>query len=285
VVKDLLLMQQQGVPEDAAALIIAGPQKDLLPAEQESLTTYINSGGNVLFLLDPDQAPGMTAFLQQYGILVGDNIILDPFSRVFGAGYDMPVASAYAQHPITQNFNIATFFPVARSVQLAEQLPDGVSGVELAESSPQSWAETSKEELQQGTVEFHEGRDLAGPVPLAVVTTRAVSQDAEPGENTQVTGETPKPREARVVVFGDSDFASNTYLGLSGNSDLFLNTVSWMAEEEDLIAIRAKDPETVPLMFTAGQGRFAFFLTVILLPLVVIGTGITVYMKRKASVE
>lgn len=283
VVKDLLLMQQQAVPEDATVLIIAGPQKDLLPAEKESLSNYINSGGNVLFLLEPDQASGMTAFLQEYGIIVGDNMILDPFSRVFGAGYDMPVASTYSQHPITQNFNIATFFPVARSVQLAEQLPDGVNGVELAESSPQSWAETSQEELRQGTVEFHEGRDIAGPVPLAVVITRAVSQDAEQTEQAQNTVETPQPKKARMVVFGDSDFASNTYLGLSGNSDLFLNTVSWMAEEEDLIAIRPKDPETAPLMLTAGQGRFAFFLTVFFLPLVVIGTGMTVYMKRKAS--
>ena len=98
------------MPEDATVLIIAGPQKDLLPAEKESLQHYINTGGNALFLLDPDQSPEMTTFLQEYGITVGDNMIIDPFSRVFGAGYDMPVASAYTQHPITENFNIATFF-------------------------------------------------------------------------------------------------------------------------------------------------------------------------------
>ena len=169
-------------------------------------------------------------------------------------------------------------------MQLDAQLPDGVSGVELAKSSPQSWAETSKEELQQGAVEFHEGQDIAGPVPLVVVTTRDVSQENEQTENTDGTAaETAQIPKARIVVFGDSDFASNTYLGLSGNSDLFLNTVSWMAEEEDLIAIRPKDPETAPLILTAGQGRFAFFLTVIFLPLVVVGTGVVVYMKRKAS--
>lgn len=283
VVKDLLLMQQQAVPEDATLLIIAGLQKDLVPAEEESLKAYINKGGNVLFLLDPDQAPGMTPFLKAYGVIVGDDMIIDTFSRVFGGGYEMPVASAYTQHPITENFNIATFFPVARSIQVEEQLPQGLSGTVLATSSPQSWAETNKQELQGGAVEFNEGRDLKGPVPLAAVITRDVSSNAQQPDATENSADASQPQQARMVVFGDSDFASNTYLDLSGNSDLFLNTVSWMAEEEDLIAIRAKDPETAPLILTAGQGRFAFFLSVVFLPLLVIGTGVTVYMKRKKT--
>ncbi|GAK58321.1 putative ABC-type uncharacterized transport system involved in gliding motility auxiliary [Candidatus Vecturithrix granuli] len=285
VVKDLLLMQQQAVPEDATLLIIAGLQKDLVPAEEESLKAYINKGGNVLFLLDPDQSPGMTPFLKTYGVIVGDDMIIDTFSRVFGGGYEMPVASAYTQHPITENFNIATFYPVARSIRLEEQLPQGISGTVLATSSPQSWAETNKQELQGGAVEFNEGLDLQGPVPLAVVITRDLSQNAEQPDAPENPTEASQSQQGRLVVFGDSDFASNTYLGLSGNSDLFLNTVSWMAEEKDLIAIRAKDPETAPLILTAGQGRFAFFLSVVFLPLLVIGTGMMVYMNRKKSTQ
>lgn len=283
VIKELLLMQEQTVPEDATALIIAGPQKDLVPAEEESLHAYIHQGGNVLFLLDPDQASGMIAFLKEYGVVLGDDMIIDTFSRVFGGSYEMPVASTYTQHPITENFNIATFYPAARSVTLEEPLPQGANATVLATSSPQSWAETDKQELQRGEVEFHEGRDLQGPVPLAAVVTLDLPQNPEQADQSEdTTGASPSSK-ARLVVFGDSDFASNTYLGLSGNSDLFLNAVSWMAEEADLIAIRAKDPETSPLVLTAGQGRFAFFLTVIFLPLLVIATGVTVSMKRKKS--
>jgi len=283
-VKDLLLMQQQAVPDDAAVLIIAGPQKDLVPAEADSLNVYIQQGGNVLFLLDPEQAPGMTAFLKDYGIALGDDLVIDSFSRIFGAGIDMPVASSYQQHPITEKFNIATFFPVARSVRVADELPDGVTGITLAASSPQSWAETDKEALQQGAVEFDQNSDLQGPVPLVAVVTREVTEKPGASEKSG-TGETsdPQKKKARLVILGDSDFASNTYLGLSGNKDLFLNTVSWLAEEEGLIAIRAKDSEAMPLILTAGQGRFVFFLSVLLLPLAVAGTGITVFVKRRKS--
>ncbi len=283
-IKELLLMQEQAVPDDASALIIAGPEKDILPAEAASLKEYINNGGKVLFLLDPDQAPGMTTFLKEYGIILGDDWIIDPFSRIFGASYDMPVASAYTEHPITETFNVATFFPVARSVRKADDIPAGVNGMTLATSSPQSWEETDKEELQKGAVEFNDGSDLQGPVPLAMVVTREVTEEAA-ADNSANSGETgsPQKKEARLVVFGDSDFVSNTYLGLSGNRDLFLNTVNWLAEEEALIAIRAKDPESFPLMLTAGQGRFAFFLSVILLPAAIAGTGINVLMKRRRS--
>ncbi len=101
--------------------------------------------------------------------------------------------------------------------------------------------ETDKQELQRGEVEFHENRDLQEPVPLAaVVTLGDLLKPDEADQSEDTTGASPSPK-ARLVVFGDSDFASNTYLGLSGNNDLFLNAVSWMAEEADLIAIRAKD--------------------------------------------
>jgi ABC-type uncharacterized transport system involved in gliding motility auxiliary subunit len=282
-VKDLLLMQQQSVPEDATVLIIGSPQKDLVPAELNSLKTYIQQGGNVLLMLDPDQAQGMMSFLKEYGIILGDNLIIDTLSRVFGAGYDMPVASEYQPHPITDMFNIATFFPVARSVQIEDSPPEGITGQILAKSSPQSWAETNKEELQRGNVEFNEGSDLPGPVPLAAVVTIDVSSEKSGEESNNEGGTDQKKLKARLVVFGDSDFASNTYLGLSGNSDLFLNAVSWLAEEEDLIAIRAKDPETSPLMLTAGQGRLAFFLSIILLPLGVVIVGVIVCVNRRTA--
>ncbi len=171
VIKELLLMQEQTVPEDATALIIAGPQKDLVPAEEESLHAYIHQGGNVLFLLDPDQASGMIAFLKEYGVVLGDDMIIDTFSRVFGGSYEMPVASTYTQHPITENFNIATFYPAARSVTLEEPPPRATATV-LATSSPQSWAETDKQwNSSAARLNFMRVMISRGPVPLAAVVT------------------------------------------------------------------------------------------------------------------
>ncbi len=268
-VKDLLLAQQQFIPTDAALVVMAGPQKDLLSNELDLLRAYLDKGGNLLLLLDPDQAPGMTAFMQEYGLTLGENMVIDRMSRMFGAGYDMPVVMQYEGHPITEKFNVMTIFPIARSVQVAETLPEGVSANTFFYSSPDSWAETSKTELQSGSVQFNEGADLRGPVPLAAIATVATPNQTKKG--------------SKMIVIGDSDFVSNTYFAQVGNADLFLNTVSWLAEEENLIAIRAKDPEIAPLMLTAEQGRFAFLISLVVLPVFIIFMGVTMYIQRRAA--
>ena len=282
-VKDLLLMQQAAVPADAAVVVLAGPQKDLVPAEVDALQAYLRQGGKVLGLFDPDQAPNMKGFLQNYGVLLGDDLVLDPVSRVFGAGYDMPVATTYQAHPITDKFTLATFFPVARSVRLTDPLPKGITGQTLASSSPQSWAETNKAELQSGKVEFQQGQDLPGPVPLAAVVTIAPAAAPDAAQSANSPAAAPNARQAKLVIFGDSDFASNAYLGLSGNTDLLLNTISWLAEEEGLIAIRAKNPELSPLMLSAVEARFVSAVALMLLPFVVVVTGVTVYLNRRKA--
>jgi len=101
------------------------------------------------------------------------------------------------------------------------------------------------------------------------------------------TVEATKPPEgktsvkARIVVFGTATLAANQFLNLQGNKDLFLNTVSWLAEEEDLIAIRPKDTKQTPIVPTAAQGRLLFWVPVVVLPAVVIVCGITVVVRRR----
>ena len=292
-VKDLVLMQAVAIPDDATIVIVGGPQKDLLPTELEALNAYIQQGGNILFMLDPDQAPETVAFLKDYGIRLGDNTIIDtnPVGRMMGANYGMPIAMSYTNHPITENFGFATIFPLTRSVELDDTLPEGISGQTLASTGPDSWGETSQEELQNGNVSFNEGSDVKGPLSLAAVITLDVAAETPPAEEQEEEAEEasqtedvePQSTQARVIAFGDSDFASNAYIGLSGNGDLFMNTISWLAKEEDLVAIRAKDPEITPLMLNAAQGNFAFLLSIVVLPLVVILTGVTVFVNRRKA--
>ncbi len=84
-------------------------------------------------------------------------------------------------------------------------------------------------------------------------------------------------------MFGDSDFAGNSYLNLSGNRDLFMNTLSWLAEEEDLIAIRPKKRESQPVVLSYIQGRVIFWTSVVLLPGGVLIIGIAVFRLRKTA--
>jgi len=280
-VNDLLLLQESAIPEDAAVVVLAGPQKELLPTELDALNAYIRQGGRVLCMFNPGQASETVAFLEEYGVTLNETTVIDanPLGQLMGAGPGMPIASTYANHPITARFTSATIFPLARSLTLAESFPEGVSAEQLAGSGPESWAETSTEELESGNVSFTEGSDTQGPLTLAAVITVSVPlTDEAPVDDTT---EMPDAKEGKVVVFGDSDFASNAYAGWSGNSDLVMNTLNWLAEEDDLVAVRAKDPEMSPLMLTAAQARLGFLLTVIVMPLTVIFTGVTVYVNRR----
>ncbi|MFQ5894887.1 MAG: GldG family protein [Nitrospinota bacterium] len=301
-VKPLLLARAAKVPEDAAVLVVSGPKKAYLPGELAMVEEYIARGGNALFLLDPpfgggiepDANRSMKSFLAKYRVLVGDDVIVDRLSRLFGADYLMPVVSQYADHKITQDFRAASFWPVARSVDFKEEEKKGekpkgaqpakakakkkeqpftLSGLVLASTGPGSWAETDLAELKRGTAALDEKKDRKGPVPVGVVVT--VERKEKP------KGARKKKVRSRLVVFGDSDFANNSNLGLSGNLDLFLNTISWLAEEESLISIRPKERGGSPLLITAREGRMAFWFPVVVLPAAVLLAGWGVYYRRR----
>lgn len=274
-VKELLLLREAKVPEDASVLIVAGPKKDLLASELSAIKAYLEGGGKVLFLLDPFTAPSLKPFLAQYGIVMGDDVIVDRFSRVFGGDYLMPVVSNYYPHPITKDFTLASLFPYARSVDTASTPPEGVEMQKLAETGPfpGSWAETDQALLAKGQALFEEGKDRRGPVPVGVVATLEKKGKAKEEE----------ARKARIVVYGNSTFARNDFLGFSGNRDLFLNTLSWLAEEEELISIRPKEAKVTPLFLTAAQGRLLFYIPVAGLPSLILATGAIVLLKRKRA--
>jgi ABC-type uncharacterized transport system involved in gliding motility auxiliary subunit len=276
-VKAVSLLAEGKLPDDAAILIIAGPRKDLLEPELAEITRFIDRGGKVLFLLDPEGAPALAQYLANYGIQVVQGVVVDLVSRMFGADYLMPVITSYEQHPITKDFDVASFFPLALAVKTTEKMPDRVSAQILAKTSPNSWLKHDMDELKaelraEGRPTFNEKLDEKGPVSVAAVAT-VTPQHQGSGEQ--------EPKKARLVVFGDSDFASNNYLNLSGNRDLFLNTVSWLAEEENLIAIRPKESGQFFSPVTANQQQLIFWLSMLVLPAAVIGSGIATYMWRR----
>ncbi len=288
-VRDLLLMRAKEVPADASVLIIAGPKNAFFPEEVSTIRGYIDQGGHLLLLIDPETDTGLRGFLKSCGIELSQDIIVDKLSRLFGADYLTPIVSEYSgYHPITENFNTASFFPLARSVSTAKDLPQHVQNTELAKTGQSSWAETDLVMLKKGNASFDNEKDTMGPIPVAVVSTIAhETKEADSGQ-TEETVEEPDdnkdgPRPARIVVFGDSDFAGNSYLNLSGNRDLFMNTLSWLAEEEDLIAIRPKKRESQPVVLSYIQGRVIFWTSVILLPGGVLIIGIAVFRHRRTA--
>ncbi|MGQ9484163.1 MAG: GldG family protein [Desulfosoma sp.] len=298
-VKSLNLMQQTEVPQDAAVLIVAGPQKPLFAEEVASLERYLLRGGKVVFFLDPEKDGGVRSLLEKYGIALGDDMIIDKLSRVFGGSYLMPVVTQYGSHKITQGFNVATFYSEARSVTPSDAPPDGVTLVPLASTSENAWAETDLDRLYRGEASFEEGKDKAGPISVGVLAavntekfsfTKPPASEASPGaqeSNSEAhdteKADTSKPTMGYLVVFGDSDFADNTHFGVSGNSDLFLNMVHFLAEEESLISIEPRKQKAQTLMLTATQARVAFWTSMVGVPLIVVLAGFGVYRIRRSQ--
>ena len=279
-IKKLSLALADNFPADLSCLVIPGPEKDLLPNELETIRAYLNTGGRVLFLIDPQTAPGMTSFLQEFGIVLADDIVIDTVSRLMGGDYFMPVVNEYESHKITDKFRYATFFPYARSVETAEDPPEGMNPAVFAKSSGNSWSER---QLTEQEVTFNPDLDKGGPVSLAAVVTLSSKSDEETGNEDieTVPEEKDKPAEGRMAVYGDSDFISNSYYNLSGNGNLFLNTINWLTEEEDLISIQPKTQSPRTIQLTPSQGRLLFFVCVLILPLAVLVTGLSVWISRR----
>jgi len=281
-VKELFLARDPKIPDDAAIVMIPGPKTDLFPQELAAIDAYVSRAGKVFFMAVPFQATPTTKYLSKYGITVDDDVVieLNPIGQVFGVGPLVPVVGQYDPHPITKDMGgVMTLFPLTRSVEPAKALPKGVQASPLAQTSRQSWGETDKNVFQTGKATPDPG-EKTGPLPVAVVAT----VDAEPPAKAEGGGEAPKKAaKARIVVVGTADFASNQFLGAQGNRDFFLNVVSWLAEEEDLISIRAKDPKQNPVVLTSAQSRLVWGLPLVGLPGAVLICGLVVIAQRRRA--
>lgn len=303
VVKDLNLALS-AVPKDASTVVIADPKKPLFKEEISALEDYLDNGGRVLVLLSPFDDGGLTDFLKTYGYDISNDIVIDQVSRMFGGDYLIPVINSYGHHEISEDFNLMSFFPLARSIGQEKKLPEGVSIQMLAETSNQSWAETNQEDLNKGKAEFNEKEDKKGPVIVAAIATISENfqkQDApkaaateEKAGDSEKKGETDKPEQAaktekpkennqpgQLAVFGSADLAANAYLGASGNTDLVLNTISFLARDSEQISIRPKAPQMDNLMLTPLQGSLLFWISLVCVPLLVLASGFVAYRIRR----
>jgi gliding motility-associatede transport system auxiliary component len=287
-VDKLAIAQAGSVPDDAAVVVVAGPKNDFFAPEVEALKKYLDKQGKLLLELDPPDkidSPALTnlvALAHDWGIQTGTNIVVDVsgMGRMIGTDASVPVvAPPYPAHPITQRFGMITAFPLARE---ASPVSGGVNGhvaQSFIETGPRSWAETDLKSLMtSGAVSLDESKgDKKGPIPLgsAVSAAAASATPPKPGE-----ADAPKP-ETRIAVIGDSDFAANGTLGVPGNRDLFMNTVGWLSQQDNLISIRPKEADDRRITLTATQESNIFWLSLLIVPGCIFGAGIASWWRRR----
>ncbi|MCE5271028.1 GldG family protein [bacterium] len=281
-VREAFLATGKGVPDSCDILIVDGPKKDFLPVELKDIDSFLARGGRALFLLEPFMPDTLlTEQLGRYGVKAGHDIVVDMLRGSPNSPFAFLVKD-YPTHDITRFFDVGTVFDMVRSVAPDSVPPPGATVNRFLESSEKSWAESDLGTLQNNFDQvIQRASDQGHKVSLGV------SVELEPSffqhEDSTAADSTAKPRAARLVVIGDGDFISDTYIEQLGNRDLLLNCLRWLRGQNEDITIQPRETENTPLVLERSDMLTMAVVTLVALPLVIILTGVFIRLRRRAK--
>jgi len=273
-VKEHNLALEPKIPETCDGIAIIGPTKPFLPAEVDAIKNYLDNGGHALLALDmnfrgPEYTPELLTLIESWNVKAVPAVIVDPVSKMLGVDASVSIVANYQKdHAITKDFQANSLLPFSRPLEVIPNAPAGVTVQWLGQTTPKSFAISDMKMFASGQIQFAEDQAKMGPYNVAVAV------DGKKADSKAT-------RNTRIAVFGSSFFASNNYARLGGNMDLFLNSASWVLEDESMISIRAKEEGAGKIELSEKMGRTIFLLTVVLNPLLIATGGIANWVRRK----
>jgi ABC-type uncharacterized transport system involved in gliding motility auxiliary subunit/uncharacterized membrane protein YidH (DUF202 family) len=265
-VATLLLAAAGDVPSDAQVVIAAGPTRPFHETEHAALERYVERGGALMLMFDPSANTDLTADATKWGVTVGNDMAID-LERGMNGRPATPFVE-YVRHEITEKLRDVALFNTARSVRA--HTAGKSTFTDLVQTSAKSWAETDVARMEsKGEVEADD-KDIRGPVPLGVA-----------GELT--IGDGAAAKHARLVVFGDSDFATNQLFHEFANGDLFLNSVNWLLGDVEAITVRPGKPRASRLQLSSEQFIQIRYLSLFVLPEVIAVLGVIAWWRRRRA--
>lgn len=258
-VRTLTLGEHPQIPQNTTTLVIAGPRVKLLPGEVSEIKNYIERGGNLLWLADPGPLHGLDPVAELLGIEFLPGVIVDPQSQALTGNPAALVVASYGTHPIVRNFSNVTLFPRAGGLQV--DAPEGWETSVMLDTRENAWAETGP---LGGKLAFDKGRDIHGPLNLAIALTRGLNN-----------------RQQRVAVIGNGEFLANTFLGNGGNLELGMSLVNWLSHDDAYVSIpvqTARDRGLALSRYTQAGIAGVFLL---LLPLTFAASGVIIWLRRR----
>jgi ABC-type uncharacterized transport system involved in gliding motility auxiliary subunit len=253
-------------------VILAGPQRPLAEEEQSALDDYLKKMGRLFIMVDPMVQADLGPFLSKWGVILEEDIILDATSGLGGA---IPIVNpgSYPPHKITHQFNLATYYPLTRSISFDPSKNEQFLFEPFVQTGPSSWATKQLE----GDLSIEPGRDRKGPITIGAVIS---DKKASPLE-ALLSQDSSEKNEFRLVVIGDAGFGTNSHVRSMGNGDIFQNVVSWLAEEEDLVSIRPQEIVTTTLVLSPDQINVILYVSVLIIPSGVLMIGLFVWRGRR----
>ena len=282
---------EAAVPEGTDLIVVAGPTSTWLEPELELLRSYLVSGGRMLVLIDPTLTPteglvdtGLEDLLTEFGVDAGNDIVVDPANPLPFFSAETIFVNVYEDHVITRPLDQARLpvvLSLARSVSRGEDV-EGVTATELMRTSIDGWGETNLQNLDQVD---RDDADVEGPVSLAVAVSgesAAPDPDSEVLDGFATSNLDPTGQaELRMVVVGDSDFATNAQLQNVPNATLLANMLNWLVDRETLVGIPPKQPEQVRLSLSQSEMRRIAGLVLAGLPALALALGAYIYFRRR----
>lgn len=278
-VESLNLAATPTVPANTAVLVIAGPQTELMPGAVNIINDYVRRGGNLLWLGDPGSLYGLEPLAQTLGISFEKGTIVDPDSQLFGITNPsvILVAKYEPSNAITRDFNTATLFAGATALKI--DATGGWQSEAFLKSLPRSWLATGK---LQGKIKFDPKRgDKQGPLTIGVDLTREIKTATDDDKKNNDTSK--NSIEQRVVVTGDGDFLSNSYLNNGGNLVLGLNILNWLSHDDSFININTELAPDRTLILSRVQQAVISLGFLFMLPLLLIASGLLIWARRRRA--
>lgn len=272
-VKPLNLVDKQSIPEDAAAVFIAGPKQQFLETELATLRNYARNGGRLMVAIDPGERHNLAQLVKTLGVEFKNNYILDPRAQVPGRGNVAALGTVFSRgSQITKDFGGGqiAIFQLGSAVTRAPDAPAGVRSEELVrtDAMPVSTNDISNQQIRpDGKGPFTLALSVEGKLPVASDDPNA------PKEN----------KEFAAVVFGDSDFLSNQLFLQNLNRDLVMNSASFLSKDDDLITIRPNQPKGTRLDLTGAKPMILLMGFLLPLPILLLATGGFVWYRRRTA--
>ena len=283
------LASNSSIPDNTSLLVIADPQKNLLHGEIQILLNYIEQGGNLLWLLEPDhiqseEFQGMEELTETLGIELVPGMVVDPNTQLLGINDPrFTLIPEYPRNPITENFKSMSIFPTAKAMEFFAN--EEWESELLLETLPRTWSETDD---TSGDIQMDSAQDIAGPLIIGLSLSRSIlpaeeslgERDVDEEEIIDEEQDLPD-REQRVVIIGDNDFASDAYIGQAGNLDFAMNVMNWLVKDDSFISIPAKTRTDTKLELSKTHQIIIGVGFLVVIPASLLGSGLFIWLRRR----
>lgn len=260
-----------GIPPQVALLVIARPTTEFAPSEITAIQSFLEQGGGILALLEADGPESVQSFVKSFGLVPGNNLIVDERNRLFYADSFEPQVALFNAEVLPEANPRPAVLPLAQTIDVVMPDQPSVRNAPLAFTDTESWASQDLIGLQAEKPLYVDGRDRRGPLPVAAIA-KLDRAEGNPDD------------DGALVVIGDAEFATNLYVGRLGNLDMFANFAHLASRAEALIGVRKEQAQGGTfsrVQLSAAQARVLFSAGVIGLPILVLVTGGLVELRRR----